>query len=116
MLADTTLTADQRFYVFDDQLHPDRRSARREPFPFVQPVDLPCGRGKDSLRLDVRCHDLSREGVSFWTHTVPDGNQLSIELGAGEERIRLGVRLCHATVVSCLASDLYLVGCQFVGN
>lgn len=94
----------------------ERRTSGRQVYPYVQRVISYQGPGPAGkwVEADVRCHDLSRTGFSFWTETVPADEHLVVDLGIGEECWRMLAQVRHATPVNCFERPLYLVGCRIL--
>ena len=92
----------------------ERRQHLRRPYPFMQMVaPLFNGKmpGKDDFR-PVRCHEISRGGISFLSPTPPPTDTYVIELGSPPRLSYLVAMVVHATRLP----GGYLVGCQFVGR
>jgi len=76
----------------------ERRKLPREPFPAVQRIAVRRGRGIPDERefIEVRCHDLTRQGFSFLLPQQPNFDRLVAALGTPGEVIYAG-----AEVVQC---------------
>ena len=92
----------------------DRRDAPRRLYAAWERVatsDAQC----DGARIaSYRCHDLARDGFSFWTASPPDDGHVVLSLAGETGSLVLAAEVRHATPVTCLAEPLYLVGCRFV--
>jgi hypothetical protein len=61
-----------------------------------------------------RFHDLSEEGVSFWTSVAHPTDRYAIRLGEDDSAVEILAEVCHTTSIDCLDEPLYLVGCRFL--
>lgn len=95
--------------------HQQRRQSVRFPFAAVQ-LALPLIPGRpldrDSL-CKVRCHDLSRSGISFYWPREPDFSNICLGLGTRGKRSWIKARVIHTR---CIEGEepRYLVGCALV--
>lgn len=94
----------------------DRRHSDRETFAAVQRVRAVMA--DKSLRPGrfVRCHDLSDQGISFWSPESFLTDRIVITLENDDLPYDLTLEVCHQTAVTCLHEPLYLVGCRFLPN
>ncbi len=98
-----------------DDLIDDRRQHSRQPYPQRQWLNA-CPEADDGLAAwrEVRCHDLSAEGFSFWYSAAPQSSHLVLSLGESGTEVDVLAEVKHTTEVSCLQDHLYLVGCQIL--
>jgi len=100
---------DANFYQLIHQLagsprHPDqseRRGKRRQAFLVVQRI-APLGGGGfpgDSEFFQVRCHDLSEGGFSFFLPRPPEFTSLVAAFGSPPEMIYVGADVSHSANV-----------------
>jgi hypothetical protein len=95
----------------------ERRLAPRQPFPFAQVVSpIDDDQGEAASRDEVRCHDISASGMSFWTSRAPQSPHVLIDLNVGPESATVVAEVRHRTELTCLQSALYLVGCRIVAR
>jgi len=95
----------------------ERRHSQRWPFPETQLLG-PCGSWglpKIYMFCEVRCHDLSQSGVSFFLPRPATFEQAVIGLGKQPNITYLLVRLTHCKEHAGEKKQ-YLVGCQFLNR
>jgi hypothetical protein len=69
---------------------------------------------KDSF-WTVRCRDLSRGGVSFYSPTKPSASTMVVSLGSSHTlSCLLACRVVYCAYVGDAAQPQYLVGCEFM--
>lgn len=95
----------------------NRRKRERREYRLLQWV-APCQESNLPVRNDfrqVRCHDISRSGVSYFTDRPAIDEFLVIGLGIGPQTIYL-----RCKVANCVRVDqthgAYRIGCEFVGR
>lgn len=118
----------------------ERREGFRKPFPILQRI-APCHDGKvppDSAFTEVRCHDLTQKGFSFFLPRPPCFDRLIVAFGERPRCIYLVAEVLHCNEVTvdeatpretpspcCLSRaaggppvetppSVVLVGCRFV--
>ena len=96
-----------------DLLVAERRRTERELFAAVQQVRPVMYDGTRSRSRFVRCHDLTEQGISFWSSESYLTDRLVITLENDDAQYELPLEICHQTAITCLHDPLYLVGCQF---
>jgi hypothetical protein len=79
----------------------DCRKCKREPFPAVQRIAVRRGRGIPDERefIEVRCHDLTRQGFSFLLPQQPNFDRLVAALGVAPDVIYAGAEVVRCTDV-----------------
>jgi hypothetical protein len=65
---------------------------------------------------DVRCIDISKDGVAFFLATRPDYKDLVIGLGLPPTVTYLTARVVHVEMIELCGSLIYRVGCIFTGR
>jgi len=93
----------------------ERRTAHRWPFPAVQLLG-PCGSWglpKRHMFVEVRCHDLSQGGISFFLPRPPTFESAVMGLGKQSNIAYYLVKLIHFHE-HIGATKQYLIGCQFL--
>jgi hypothetical protein len=95
----------------------DRRQSRRMSYPCsamvanYQSPDVP---PKEAF-WTVRCRDLSRGGVSFYSPIKPLASALLISLGSAQTlSCLLACRVVYCAYVGDHGQPRYLVGCEFM--
>jgi hypothetical protein len=95
----------------------DRRQSRRMSYPCsamvanYQSPDVP---PKEAF-WTVRCRDLSRGGVSFYSPIKPHASSLLISLGSAQTlSCLLACRVVYCAYVGDQGQPRYLVGCEFM--
>lgn len=105
--------------AFDNVAAPerDRRQSRRMPYACTAivaaylPPDIP---PRESF-WTVRCRDLSRGGVSFYSPIKPSASSLVISLSSMRSlNLLLACRVVYCAYVGDQGQPQYLVGCEFV--
>lgn len=93
----------------------DRRSAERKPYPCMQRIGAFKGEipAWDNLQ-EVRCHDLSTTGFSFFTPTMPSRETIVAVFGSETENVVLLAQVRYVKRVAKGETNLYLVGCKFL--
>ena len=84
----------------------ERRGSQREPFHSVQRI-APRRRSElpdESEFFEVRCHDLTPNGFSFFVPRRPNFTSLVISFGAASERILVGAEVLHCDKVLLYSS------------
>jgi hypothetical protein len=93
----------------------DRRRVERYSFPAVAEITPCCGDGAPTEADShvVRCHNLSKLGISFYWPTMPNFDQVIVALNSPQGTTRL---LAHVMFQRSLAGQQgqYLIGCRFV--
>ncbi len=86
----------------------ERRGARRRPFSSQQRIAVrrELAIPDESEFFDVRCHDLTRGGFSFFRPTRPDFDSLVAEFGTPPEVIYVAARVSHCCNVLLHSSGL----------
>jgi len=104
---------------FDNVAAPEqeRRQSRRMPYACTGmvaaylPPDIP----PREAFWTVRCRDLSRGGVSFYSPIKPSSASLVISLGSMETlSCLLACRVVYCAYVGNQGQPQYLVGCEFI--
>lgn len=102
-----------RLVRVDEFVVTDRRAHERHSFPLLQQV-RPLVIGElDGRSRFVRCHDLSEDGIAFWSHESFWTDRIMIALGENGSEVEVPAEVCHTTGLSCLRDPLYLIGCRF---
>ena len=93
----------------------ERRNGERQAYPYVQRL-ISCSAARPEAWnvADVRCHDVSRSGFSYWSEERPGNEHVVVDLGAGDDCWRMLAEVRHATMVSCFDRPLHLVGCRIL--
>lgn len=75
----------------------ERRDIKRQPFSSVQRIALRRGPDlpDDSEFVEVHCHDLTRQGFSFFLPSRPSFDTLVAAFGSPPEIIYLAARVSH---------------------
>jgi hypothetical protein len=92
----------------------DRRTSNRHAYPVIQMI-APCmlfRPPEEATFHEVRCHDISRGGVSFFWSRSPDFHYVVIRLGDGVDAVSLRARVVRSSPIVGL-KDEYLVCCEF---
>jgi hypothetical protein len=97
--------------------HDDRRTSKRMPYgcsgtvAAFLPPDIP---PKEAFWM-IRCRDLSRRGIAFYSPIKPSSPSLVVRLGSldGADCL-LACRVSHCADVGTQASPQFLVGCEFL--
>ena len=98
-----------------DDLIDDRRQHARAPYPQRQWLNTrPDADDDASAWREVRCHDVSAEGFSYWSSIRPHSSHLVLSLGESGSEVDIVAEVKHATEVSCLQDDLFLIGCRIL--
>ena len=92
----------------------ERRQSERHSFPSLQQVRAVMHDGSSHPTRWSRFHDLSEEGVSFWTTVAVPTDRYTIRLGEDDEAVEMLAEVCHTTAIHCLQEPLYLIGCRFL--
>ncbi len=92
----------------------DRRQSTREAFAAVQRVRPVMADGSTKPGRFVRCHDLSDQGISFWSPESFLTDRIVITLENDDSRYDLTLEVSHQTAITCLHEPLYLIGCRFL--
>jgi putative component of membrane protein insertase Oxa1/YidC/SpoIIIJ protein YidD len=93
----------------------ERRTSERYAYPTIQ-MAAPCGVAGDlgeSIFRPVRCHDISRGGISFVWPAQPDFTEVVVGLSDGPGSVRLKARVLRCIPVAD-PHDSYLVCCHFI--
>ena len=96
----------------------DRRSQPRRPFPANQFI-APYLEGKlptKEMFQQVRCHEISSGGVSFFLPQPPEFDSLIVALGTPPKMTCLASRIVHTCASNADGGSMYLVGCRFLGR
>jgi hypothetical protein len=121
-MSDTEQVQPQAMQVVADGLsvatmQHERRQSRRMPYSSIGAVApyLPPDIPPEEAFWMIRCRDLSRRGVAFYSPIKPSTASLVIRLGVldGNDCL-IACRLAHCSYVSNSGSPQYLVGCEFV--
>ena len=95
----------------------DRRQSRRMSYPcsaMVANYQAPDVPAKEAF-WTVRCRDLSRGGVSFYSPIKPLASSLLISLGSAHTlSCLLACRVVYCAYVGDHGQPRYLVGCEFM--
>jgi len=107
---------DANFYNLIHQLvdssQPDedaeRRNQHRELFLSTQRIALRRGPGipDESEFIDVRCHDLTRKGFSFFLSSSPNFDSLVAAFGSPPELIYVAAKVSHCQEVLVYSSGV----------
>ena len=93
----------------------ERRTSERYAYPTIQ-MAAPCGiagaLGESAFR-PVRCHDISRGGISFVWPAQPDFAEVIVRLSEGPGSVCLKSRVLRCIPVAD-PHDGFLVCCQFL--
>jgi hypothetical protein len=95
----------------------ENRASRRSPFPVMQMLG-PCGSWglpTQHMFCEVRCHDLSQGGISFFLPRPPTFETAVIGLGKPPTVSYYVVKLIHFREYG-EEKERYLVGCQFISR
>jgi PAS domain S-box-containing protein len=101
-----------------DASREERRQKKRFPFPYKQSLaplvddQMPVA----TAFREVRCHNLSRDGFSFWSEEIPDYNGLLVTFGNGSSMIYVTAQVIHVTPFDDADRELFLVGCRYQGR
>lgn len=93
----------------------ERRRYKRHPFPYAQQVAAYDGENSPSAKdfFEVECHDISTDGISFFTDRPVCHQDLVITLGRSPDVKYMTARVVHTTEVT---PTRFLVGCRFTGR
>jgi hypothetical protein len=69
-----------------------------------------------SVFYEVRCQDISENGFSFLSPTVPTTSAVAIALGTNEPHLFMKARLVHFSRQDRDDGLVYQIGCQFTGR
>lgn len=117
-----TIGADERpVRVVPDALgvpHAERRQSTRLPYSCsgtvaaYVPPDIP---PREAFWM-VRCRDLSRRGIAFYSPIKPASSSLLIRLASvgGHDDCLLSCRVAHCSDVGTQTNPRFLVGCEFL--
>ncbi|MEX0866303.1 MAG: GAF domain-containing protein [Pirellulales bacterium] len=96
----------------------ERRSKLRVPFPRMQEIaPIIDGKLPDQSRfLEVRCHDISAGGFSFFLPNKPDFEELVVALGDGGQRKYFSARVLHVQAAELDGRRMKLVGCEYASR
>jgi PAS domain S-box-containing protein len=96
----------------------DQRTRGRRPYPYMQRVAPWSGNRLPSQRtfFEVRCRDISAQGVSFFMPRRPEFERLVISLGPGENKVYVIAEVRHVTPFNVEGKSAYLVGCEFLAR
>lgn len=96
----------------------ERRRKLRVPFPRMQEIaPIIDGKLPDQSRfLEVRCHDISAGGFSFFLPNKPDFKELVVALGEGKQRKFFTARVLHVRAAELDGRRMKLVGCEYAGR
>lgn len=97
-----------------DVMVAERRLVPRESFTGVQHVRPILIDGLERRGRFVRCHDLTVEGISFWSPESFLTDRLTLTLDRDGLKFELPLDVCHQTPITCLHEPLYLIGCRFL--
>ncbi|MBL8826720.1 MAG: PilZ domain-containing protein [Planctomycetaceae bacterium] len=97
-----------------DVLVVDRRESNRETFAAVQRVRPVMADNSIRPGRFVRCHDLSDQGISFWSPESFLTDRLVVTFEHEDSPHDLRLEVCHQTAITCLHEPLYLIGCRFL--
>ena len=64
----------------------------------------------------VRCHDISTGGFSYFTPDLPDHDLIVAAFGLPPEFTYLSAQIRYAKRVAQGASAMFQIGCQFLGR
>ena len=95
----------------------ERRTAERWPFEVVQSIGAygHWGLPKRSMFVEVRCHDISRGGISFFLRRPPKFRFAVIEIGKPHQVTHLLIQVLHySRFGDPTDQEQYIVGCSFV--
>ncbi len=101
----------------------ERRNSPRQPYPVVVRIALcPGGRIPEPLLFRaVMCHDISFDGISFFSDETLPCEAVVIELGTEPRTIRMLAHVVHQIPATMLdlfndqakSSDKFVIGCEF---
>jgi hypothetical protein len=96
----------------------ERRRKQRTPFPYVQLIAPLTGMGlpPTSAFFEALCHDISEDGFSFLSGTMPTSTSLVVALGTRAPHLYMTARVAHFTRCDTISGPKYIVGCQFTGR
>lgn len=94
---------------------PDRRKSTRHPYPYTQQIAFYDGEQIPPLDefFDVRCHDISADGISFVMERPLTDQQIIITLGQPPSVKYMKARTRN--VIEHSPTE-YRIGCQFTGR
>jgi hypothetical protein len=101
--------------VVGDSTKRERRTSERCAYPLIQML-APCHSSRppdESEFRAVRCHDISRGGLSFFWPAPPDFEYLVVSLRGGTDTISLKARVVRSRAIADLENE-FLVCCRFV--
>jgi hypothetical protein len=94
----------------------ERRKRERRPFTVMQRV-APCPDGRAPAEYTfsrVRCHDISRSGISFDTTQPPLHEYFVIALGDGPATIYVRARVANSMRIMVGKTPMFRVDCEFL--
>jgi hypothetical protein len=96
----------------------ERRRKPRYPFPHVQLVAPAAGTGLPNITAftEMRCHDISENGFSYYAREMPSSSTVAVALGTCAPHIYMAARVAHFRRVQDGSVEQYIVGCQFTGR
>ena len=95
----------------------EQRKGPREAYPVIQ-LAAPYADSRmptEEMFREVRCHDISTGGISFFLPHPPDFEYAVVGLGTPPEVTYLTVRVMHHSPYAG-ATKGYLIGCRFLGR
>lgn len=66
--------------------------------------------------MEVRCHDIGPQGISFFLNKRPDFGRLVVSLGTAEAPLLMMAEVMYSKAVYIHNDARYLVGCRFTGR
>jgi hypothetical protein len=96
----------------------ERRGRQRRPYPYYQFV----APFRDSQMpppeafQQVRCHDISTGGFSYFTPHLPDHDVIVAAFGTAPDFTYLTAQIRYAKRVTQGARAMFQIGCQFLGR